>query len=51
MLQSFLEGGTKYSKEVEGGRDFEGREEGEEEKGCRIRYEKRPRKIGRGSRI
>ena len=27
MLQSFLEGGTKYSQEVEGGRDLGEREE------------------------
>jgi hypothetical protein len=31
MLQSFLEGETKYSQEVEGGRGLEGREEGEGE--------------------
>ena len=29
MLQSFLERGIKFSQEVEGGRDFGGREEGE----------------------
>jgi hypothetical protein len=28
MLQSFLEGGTKYLQEVEGGRDLGGKEEG-----------------------
>ena len=31
MLEFFLEGGTKYSQEVEGRRDFGGREEGEGE--------------------
>ena len=33
MLQSFLEGKTKYSQEVDGGRDLGGREEGEGERG------------------
>jgi hypothetical protein len=33
MFQSFLEGGTEYSQEVEGGRDLGGREEEEGEKG------------------
>jgi hypothetical protein len=33
MLQSFLEGGTKYSQEVEGGRDLGGIEERGGEKG------------------
>jgi len=28
MIQSFLEGGTKYSQEVEDGNELEGREEG-----------------------
>jgi hypothetical protein len=28
MLESFLGGGTKYSQEVEGGKDLGGREEG-----------------------
>jgi hypothetical protein len=41
MLQTFLEGETKYSWKVEGGRDLGGREEGEEEKESRIRYERR----------
>jgi hypothetical protein len=29
MLQSFLEGGTKYSQELQGGKDLGGREVGE----------------------
>ena len=33
MLQSFLEGGRKYSQEIEGGRNLERREEGEGERG------------------
>ena len=40
MLQSFLEGRTKYSQEVEGGRDLGGREE-EEGKEGRIEYGRR----------
>jgi hypothetical protein len=32
MLQSSLEGGTKYSQELEGERDLGGREVGEGEK-------------------
>jgi len=36
MLQSCLEGGAKYSQEVEGRRDLEGREEWEGGKGGRI---------------
>jgi hypothetical protein len=39
MLQSFLEEGTKYAQEVEGGRDLGEREEMEGKKG--IRYERR----------
>ena len=38
---SFLEGGTKYSQEVEGGRDLGGREDRDRERGNRIRYERR----------
>jgi hypothetical protein len=41
MFQSFIEGGTKYSQEVEGGRDLGRREEVEGEKGGRIRYVRR----------
>jgi hypothetical protein len=41
MLQCFLEGGTKYSQEVEGGRNLGGREEREGKMGSRIRYERR----------
>jgi hypothetical protein len=33
MLQSFLEGETKYSLNVVGGRNFGGREDGDEEGG------------------
>ena len=40
MLQSFLEGGTKYPQKLEGGRDLEGREEREGKRGSRSRYEK-----------
>ena len=42
MLQSFLEGGTKYSPEEEGCRLVRKRE-GVEEKGGRGRYERRLR--------
>ena len=41
MLQSFLEGGTKYSQEVEDGRNLGVREEEEAEKRNRIKYERR----------
>ena len=34
LLQSFLEGGTKYSQEAEGRRVLGGREEGKEEEGA-----------------
>jgi hypothetical protein len=40
MLQSFLDGTTKYSQEVEGERDLGEREEGWR-KGGRIRYGRR----------
>jgi hypothetical protein len=33
MLQSFLEGGTKYSQEVDDGRDLGGREKGDKKRG------------------
>ena len=46
MLQS-LEGGTKYSWKVYGGRDFAGREERDEGKGSSIKYEKRGNDIQR----
>jgi hypothetical protein len=41
MLQSVLERGTKYSWKIEGGKDLGGRQEGEGEKGGRIRCERR----------
>ena len=41
MLQSSLEGGTKYSREVEGERDLGEREEGEWKKKDRIMYGRR----------
>jgi hypothetical protein len=40
MLQSFLEGGTKYSQAVEGGRNLRGTKEGEGKRG-RIMYGRR----------
>ena len=42
MLQSFLEGGTKYPQDIEDWRDLGGREEKREKKGGgRIKYERR----------
>jgi len=46
MPKSYLEGGTKYSLEVEGGRDLGGREEREKKKGRdRIRCGRRWRDV------
>jgi hypothetical protein len=43
MLQSFLEGGTKYPQDIEDWRDLGGREEKREKKGGgRIKYGRRP---------
>ena len=47
ILQSFLEGETKYSQEVEFGRDLEEREEGEQKIRGRIRYGRRQGDIQR----
>jgi hypothetical protein len=41
MLESHLEGGAKQSKEVEAGIDYGRREEEEQYKWGRIRYERR----------
>jgi hypothetical protein len=52
MFQSFLEGGTKYSQEVEGGRNLGGTEEGVGEKEGQDRvWEERTGMIYRGSGI
>jgi hypothetical protein len=48
MFQSYLEGETKSSREVEGRRDLGEREEGEEKKRGRIRYGRRWRRCTEG---
>ena len=51
MFQSYLEGETKSSREVEGRRDLGEREEGEEKKRGRIRYGRRWRRCTEGQEI
>jgi hypothetical protein len=51
MLQSYLEGGTKCSREVEGERGLGGGEEGEGKKRRRSRYGKRWRRCTEGQEI
>jgi hypothetical protein len=51
VLQSYLEGGTISPREVEGGRDLGGREEGEGNKRGRIKYGRRWRRCTEGQEI
>jgi len=51
MLQFFLEGGTKYSQKVEGGRNFGGREEVEGKRGGQDQVWEETGIVNRGSGI